>query len=89
MVCEAVVQILVALLNVGLAPVFLPDLNNKVLQEAVLETLAGRDDLIVIPVVQPVAELELLREFAEVPQGGWFEMSLLQLLTGFLELPGS
>ena len=71
MVCEAVVQILVALLNVGLAPVFLPDLNNKVLQEAVLEAFAGRDYLIVIPVVEPVAELEFLREFAEVPQGGW------------------
>ena len=67
MVCEAVVQILVALLNVGLAPVFLPDLNNEVLQEAVLEAVAGRDDLVVVPVIQPVAHLEFLREFAEVP----------------------
>ena len=71
MVGEAVVKVLVALLNVGLAPIFLPDLNNKVFQEAILEALAGRDYLIVIPVVEPVAELELLREFAEVPQGGW------------------
>ena len=71
MIGETMVQVLVALLNVGLAPVFLPDLNNKVLQEAVLEAFAGRDYLIVIPVVKPVAELELLREFAEVPQGGW------------------
>ena len=61
---EAMVQVLVALLNVGLAPVFLPDLNNEVLQEAVLEVVAGRDYLVVVPVIQPVAHLEFLREFA-------------------------
>jgi len=83
---EAMVQVLVALLNVGLAPVFLPGLNEKVLQEAVLEALAGRDDLIVVPVVQPVAHLEFLREFAKVSFRVGLEVGLLQLLAGFLEL---
>ena len=86
MVGEAVVQVLVALLNVGLAPVFLPDLNNKVLQEAVLEAVAGRDYLVVVPVIQPVAHLEFLREFAKVSFRVGLEVGLLQLLAGFLEL---
>jgi len=86
---ETVVQVPVALLDVGSAPVFLPDLDDKILQESILEILAGRDDLVVIPVVEPVAELEFLRELSETSLSCGLQMGVLQLLASFFELSGS
>ena len=86
MVREAMVQVPVALLHVGLAPVFLPRLYDKVLQETVFEVLAGRDDLVVVPVLQFIAELELLRKFAEVPLRAALEVSFLQFSANLVQL---
>ena len=86
---EAMVQVLVTLLNVRLALVFLPRLYNEVLQVAILEILAGRDYFVVVPVLQLVAELEFLCEPAKVPLRVALEVSLFQFFSHFVQLDGS